>query len=147
MLRRTFLQQVISTSLVLALLPLKTLAATWNKLAFEAKGTEQALRNMGVSHPKASKEILLTLPDRAENGAIVQAEISSLIPNTESIAILVDQNPTALIAQFTFLSGVDPFVITRIKMSETSVVTVLVKANGQYFSAEKKVEVLENGCG
>lgn len=147
MLRRSFLQHMISTGLVVALFPLKALAGTWNKLAFEAKGSEQALRNMGVSNAKTSKEILLTLPDRAENGAIVQAEITSLIPNTESIAILVDRNPTALIAQFTFLSCADPFVVTRIKMAETSVVTALIKANGQYYTAEKTVEVLENGCG
>ena len=46
-----------------------------------------------------------------------------------------------------FSNGALPFVITRIKMAEDSDVKVIVKADEKFFTASKKVVVLENGCG
>jgi sulfur-oxidizing protein SoxY len=94
-----------------------------------------------------SNDIDLVAPDRAENGAIVQIEITSRIPNTEAISVLVENNPTALIADFVFSNGALPQLVTRIKMADTSDIKVIVKAGGAYFSATKNVVVLENGCG
>ena len=78
---------------------------------------------------------------------VVQVQVRSHLANTQSIAILVEKNPTALIAQFDFVSGVVPDVITRIKMAETSDVTAVIQADGQYYFSKKLVEVMENGCG
>ena len=77
----------------------------------------------------------------------MQVEIKSNIANTESIAILVDKNPTPLIATFKFSNGAEPFVVTRIKMAESSDIKVVVMAGGQYFTNARNVVVLENGCG
>ena len=66
---------------------------------------------------------------------------------TESITILVEKNPTPLIASFLFSNGAEPFVVTRIKMAETSDLKVVVKAGEQYFTNTKNITVLENGCG
>ena len=78
---------------------------------------------------------------------MVQIEITSNIKNTESITVLVEHNPTPLIGTFVFSNGALPFVITRIKMAEDSDLKVIVKADGKFFTASKKVVVLENGCG
>ena len=40
-----------------------------------------------------------------------------------------------------------PEVTTRIKMGQTSNVTVLVKAGGKYFTATKEIKVTLGGCG
>ena len=48
---------------------------------------------------------------------------------------------------FVFSENTLPFVVTRIKMAETSDVLAIIKAGNRYFSAKKHVEVLENGCG
>ncbi len=85
-------------------------------------------------------------PDFAENGAVVQVEVRSRIAGTEAIAILVDKNPTPLIANFMFSNGAEPAVVTRIKMAETSNLQVIVKAGDRYFSAAKQVEVSLSGC-
>ena len=77
----------------------------------------------------------------------MQIEKPSNMKNTESITVLVKHNPTQLIGTFSFSNGALPFVITRIKMAEDSDLKVIVKADGQYFTASKKVVVLENGCG
>ncbi|MES1988839.1 MAG: thiosulfate oxidation carrier protein SoxY, partial [Pseudomonadota bacterium] len=92
-------------------------------------------------------DIELIAPDRAENGAIVQIQVTSNIPNTEAITILVELNPTPLIANFIFANGALPFIVTRIKMADNSAIKVVVKAGNQYFTTSKEVEVLSNGCG
>jgi len=147
MLRRTFTKQCVGAFIAIGLLPKIAWATVWNKAAFETAKLTEALANLGVKNPAKSHEILITAPDRAENGAIVQVEVTSSIPNTEAMMILVEKNPTPLIGQFTFFDGTDSFVITRIKMAETSDITVIVKAGEQFFMQVKNVVVLENGCG
>ena len=148
--RREFLT-VLTGALAAAMLPINALAAAWdkawNKVAFEATKLDEATKDLNISTEIPSKDIDIVAPDRAENGAVVQIEITSNIANTESMAVLVEHNPTPLIGTFNFSNGALPFVITRIKMAEDSDLKVIVRANGQYFTASKKVIVLENGCG
>ena len=144
--RRTFIKFLIGAA-SLALIPMRAFAAAWNSSAFQATQMQEALAGLGVNRLNASSLIRVVAPDKAENGAVVQIEITSNIPNTESISILVDKNPTSLIAYFKFSQGADPFVVTRIKMAETSDVQAVIKADNQYFVGKKRVEVLENGCG
>ena len=152
--RREFLA-VLTGAVAVAMLPINALAERlnqtwnkpWNKAAFEATKLDEATKGLSVSTETPSKDIEIIAPDRAENGAVVQIEIISKIANTESIAVLVEHNPTPLIGMFSFSNGALPFVITRIKMAEDSDLKVIVKADGQFFTASKKVVVLENGCG
>ena len=143
--RRNFLQACFGIT-TLMLLPLRALAAAWNKPAFESKTLDGALQGLNVATLEASGDIDITAPAYAENSAIVQVEITSRIADTESIFILAEKNPTPLIAHFTFSNGAEPFVVTRIKMAETADVVALVKAGDRYYKASRKVEVSENGC-
>jgi sulfur-oxidizing protein SoxY len=129
------------------LLPLRAVAAIWNKAAFEAIKLQEAEKSLAINGEIASKDIEIIAPDKAENGAIVQLEILSRIPNTEAMAIFVERNPTALIGNFMFSNGALPQLVTRIKMAETSDIKIVVKAGNKYYSASKNVVVLENGCG
>ena len=142
--RRNFVLSLLS---LIVLAPISALAAVWNKAAFETVNLNEAIKNLAINNALLSKDVEITAPDRAENGAIVQVEIRSNIANTESIAILVEHNPTPLIATFMFSNGAEPYVITRIKMAETSDIKIIVKAGDQYFTNAKNVVVLENGCG
>lgn len=142
--RRDFLAGCIA---LFALVPLKALAALWNKAAFDSIQLDEAKRHLDMQAEIPSTDILISAPDRAENGAIVQVEIKSNIPDTEAIAIFAEKNPTPLIANFVFSNGAEPYVVTRIKMAETSDIKVVVKAGDRYFTHAKNVVVLENGCG
>jgi sulfur-oxidizing protein SoxY len=73
--------------------------------------------------------------------------VESRIPGTEAIAVLVEKNPTPLIANFVFSNGAEPYVVTRIKMSETSALKAVVKVGERYYSVSKQVEVAVGGCG
>lgn len=142
--RRDFL---LGVAAFIAMLPAKVLAALWNKAAFESVQLTDASKHLNIDAELPSADIQIIAPDRAENGAIVQVEVKSNIANTEAIAIFVEKNPTPLIANFMFSNGAVPFVVTRIKMAETSDIKVVVKAGSQYFTNAKNVVVLENGCG
>lgn len=145
--RRSALKWMMGVVSAALMLPFQAIAAIWNKAAFEAVGNQQALTGLQVNQTSISDLITITAPNYSENGAVVQIEVHSLIAGTEGIAILVDKNPTALIANYSFNLGAVPKVITRIKMAETSTVQAVVKVGNQYFSAGKMVEVSLGGCG
>ena len=90
---------------------------------------------------------MLKAPEIAENGAIVPLEIASQIPGTQAIYILVDKNPQPLTAVFEFASGSEAFVATRIKMSESSKVRIVVRAGGKFYATMREVNVTIGGCG
>jgi len=148
--RRNFIQAVMGGAAAMLLMPINALAAIWNKAAFESTTLEGAVKGLQIpaenQHTNRSTDIEIIAPDKAENGAVVQIEVTSRIPNTEAIAILVEKNPTPLIANFMFSNGAEPYVVTRIKMAETSDVQAIVKVGNEYFKASRRVEVLENGC-
>ncbi|HQN65001.1 MAG TPA: thiosulfate oxidation carrier complex protein SoxZ [Methylophilus sp.] len=146
MLRRDFIK--LSGFVVsLLMLPFSAIAGVWNKLAFEATERNIAEAALGVNAEIASKAIDIVAPDRAENGAIVQVEVTSRIPDTTGIAIFVEKNPTALIGNYVLTANIHAKIITRIKMAETSDIKIVVQAGGKYYSASKSVQVMENGCG
>jgi sulfur-oxidizing protein SoxY len=65
----------------------------------------------------------------------------------QQIARLVDKNPNTLAAQFFMGGDLEPFISTRVKMSQTSNMHALVKADGKWFVATKEVKVTLGGCG
>ena len=134
-------------ALVSGVVPLRALAATWNKVAFDAHALPEVLKAIGAGSVVESDKIELRAPEIAENGAIVPVEIISRIPGTESIYIIADKNPQPLVAEFDFTGATDPFISTRIKMSETSKVRVIVKAGGKFYATTRDVKVTIGGCG
>jgi sulfur-oxidizing protein SoxY len=121
---------------------------TWNQAAFGAKGVDSVVKSLGGATPAPTKDVNWgSTPEIAENGAVVPVSIESKIAKTESIAILVEKNPSTLTASFTIPAGTDPAVSTRVKMGETSMVHALVKADGKYFIASREIKVTLGGCG
>jgi len=123
-------------------------AAEWNKSAFDTHSLDETMKALGGSAPVPSKDIaFFSTPDIAEHGAVVPIGITSQVPNTQSIAILVEKNPNMLAAVFDIPAGTEPSLSTRIKMGQTSNVFALVKADGKYYMASKEIKVTLGGCG
>ena len=137
-LRRTVLKGVSASGV---------LAADWNKAAFEAKDTPAAMKAVGAATTADSKDLKLTAPDIAENGAVVPVGVTSTLPNVTMMAILIEKNPNALAATFTLPEGTEANVQTRVKMGQTSNVYALVKSDGKFFMATKEIKVTLGGCG
>lgn len=117
------------------------------RAAFEAADLKAALAAIGVKEMQDSSEITLKTPEIAENGAVVPVEVSSALPGTRSIALLVEKNPHQLSAEFTIPDGTDPFVATRVKVAETSLIHAVVKTDAGVFHAARTVKVTLGGCG
>jgi sulfur-oxidizing protein SoxY len=126
--------------------PLAALAA-WNKEAFGAKTAADALKNLGVPNAAPSGELHIEAPQIAENGAVVPIEISSNIPGTTALMVVIEKNPFPLTARFDFKDGALPFVKVNVKMGETSDVRVIAESGGKHFSASKEIKVTIGGCG
>jgi sulfur-oxidizing protein SoxY len=144
--RRTLLKSGMALLSLLVMAPVRVLAAVWNKAAFEATQTEQALQGLGARQAETSNLIMLNAPDFAENGAIVQIEVESHISGTEVIAILAEKNPTPLIANFIFEPATRPRIILRIKLAESGELKVVIKAGDRYYATSRYVEVAVGGC-
>jgi len=122
-------------------------AATWNKAGFEAKTLADVMKSLGATGATESKDIIITAPDIAENGAVVPVAITSKLPNTQQISIVAEKNPFPLAATFDVAGGGEGYVSARIKMGQTSDVWAVVKADGKYFTARKEVKITVGGCG
>lgn len=122
-------------------------AATWNKAGFQSKAMADVMKSLGATNAAESRDIVITAPDIAENGAVVPIAVTSKLPDTQQISIVAEKNPFPLAATFDVSGGGEGYVSTRIKMGQTSDVWAIVKAGGKYFTARKEVKITVGGCG
>lgn len=150
--RRQWLQGL-ATGLVA---PLMAVVASWAPLrglaagrrdVFEAPHWQQVLTQLGADNAQVTASILIDAPDVAENGAYVPISITSSLPQTSRITILVENNPTPLVTTLRLNPGVDGFISTQIKMNESSRIHVIVEANARIYTATRQVKVINGGCG
>ena len=122
--------------------------AAWNQAAFESKSVDEVIKALGIARPVESKDISLTAPDIAENGAVVPIAASTALAGVKRLAFLVEKNPTTLAGVFEFSDAVETAVSARIKMGQTSnVLAVAILADGKVLFAQKEVKVTLGGCG
>lgn len=123
-------------------------AFAFNKTAFDAKSVADAVKAYGAGAPVESKDLTLTAPDIAENGAVVPLGIATTLPNVKHLLILVEKNPSALVAKFDVTDSVEPSFATRAKMGQTSdVYAVAITNDGKALYGKKEVKVTLGGCG
>jgi len=143
--RRALIRSLFTAAAVLTV-PRWLLAARPDA-AFDADNKEAVVKDLFDGSITESDQITLKVPDIAENGAVVPVTVSTDLADVESISVMVDNNPTPLVAMFEMSPQSIPDVSIRIKMGESSVVRTVVKAGGQYYSASKEVKVTIGGCG
>lgn len=107
--RRQILQQSAALAGLAATgawLPASALAYT--KEAFEAKSVADALKAIGAGTPTESKEVTITGPDIAENGAVVPLSVATSLAGVKQLMLLVEKNPNAVVAIFNTSEFVEP---------------------------------------
>ena len=148
--RRQTLQQSAVVAGLLAtagLFPQAALAA-WNAGAFDSKSVADALKAYGAGAPTASKDVTLTAPDIAENGAVVPMGVATALPGVKHLLVLVEKNPNVLVAKFDCNDAVETNFLTRAKMGQSSdVYAVAIMNDGKALFAKKEVKVTLGGCG
>ncbi len=122
--------------------------AAYNTPAFEAKSIQDALKALGAGAPAESKDITVTGPDIAENGAVVPLGVSTTLAGVKRMLIMVEKNPASLTALFNMTDSVEPSFSTRAKMGQSSdVYAVAIMGDGKVLFAKKEVKVTLGGCG
>jgi len=137
---------MLGAAAILLLKPFAALAA-WHKEAFGAKSAPDALKSLGIASATPSQDVVIEAPQIAENGAVVPVEITSNVPGTRSIAVVVEKNPFPLVAKFDFSESALPFVKVNVKVGESSFVRAIAEAGGKYYTASREVKVTIGGCG
>ena len=123
-------------------------AANYNTAAFDAKNMADLMKALGSGTPTESKEVTLTGPDIAENGAVVPIGASTSLPGVKRMLLLVEKNPSMLAAMFDVTDAVEPNFSTRVKMGQSSnVYAVAMMNDGKVLYAQKEVKVTLGGCG
>lgn len=144
---RRGLLKMLAGAAALAAFPLRVLADFVRpEAAFAARKLDSAFAELGGVPPN-SDLIQLETPDIAENGAVVPVEVTSRIPGTSRIYLLVEKNPNPLSAGFAIPAGTDPYVATRLKVAQTCVIYAVVEAEGKFYKAGRETKVTLGGCG
>lgn len=144
--RRTLLKAGLQAGLTGLLLPLGARAAYPTK-AFLAKEVPEALREVfGSADIGPGDGIDIEAPHIASDARMVPVRVSSRYDNTESITLVVSGNESPFTAHFKLYEA-QKFVSTRVRMSATSDLLVIVKADGNLYTGTRPVRVGRNSCG
>ena len=129
-------------------LPMSALAA-WPQAAFDAKNMADAVKALGgTGAPTESKDVTITGPDIAENGAVVPVGVATSLPGVKRLLLLVEKNPSVLAAVFDVTDSIDANLNTRVKMGQSSnVFAVAMMNDGKVLYASKEIKVTLGGCG
>lgn len=123
-------------------------ALAFNAPAFEAKNLADVLKALGATAPQPSKDVTITAPDIAENGAVVPLGASTTLAGVKQLLLLVEKNPSTLVAMFNVTDSVEANMLTRAKLGQSSdVYAVAVMNDGKTLFAKKEVKVTLGGCG
>lgn len=123
-------------------------AGAYNSAAFEAKNLTDLVKVLGASAPTESKDVTVTGPDIAENGAVVPVGASTSLAGVKRLLILVEKNPSVMAAMFELTDAIESSVSTRVKMGQSSnVYAVAMMNDGRLLFAQKEVKVTLGGCG
>ena len=143
-LKRSF--AVVSLMMGAGILP--ELAQAFEKSAFDAKNMAEVFKALGLPMPTESKDVTLTAPDIAENGAVVPMTVQTSLSGAKKLLLLVEKNPSPLVAQFMLNPAVEASFQTRAKMSAScDVYAVAVMEDGKTLFSKKEVKVTLGGCG
>lgn len=146
--RRRALKTATALAALLASAGFPKWAAAYSKQAFDARTVPEVTKALGLPALTESREVSLTAPDVAENGAAVSVSLGTSLLGAKQLLLLVDKNPTALVARFALSDAVDAQFSTRLKMAETAqVYAVAILADGRALYARKEVKVTLGGCG
>ena len=123
-------------------------AAAPNAAAFAAKSMAELMKALGAGAPAESKDVTVSGPDIAENGAVVPIGAATALPGVKRMLLLVEKNPSILAAMFDVTDSIEANISTRVKMGQSSnVYAVAMMGDGKVLFAQKEVKVTLGGCG
>ncbi|MES2186510.1 MAG: thiosulfate oxidation carrier protein SoxY [Pseudomonadota bacterium] len=146
--RKVLTQTAVLLGVALTGAALPGAALAYSQSAFDAKTVADVLKALGASAAVESKEVTITAPDIAENGAVVPLAAATTLANVKQLLVLAEKNPNTLVAAFNVSEFVEPSFSTRAKLGQSSdVYAVAIMNDGKALYAKKEVKVTLGGCG
>ena len=159
--RRNFIKSIFAASAIAAVaLPSSLLAEEPKKSGAKKKGPNDMSFDDAVKaitegkEVKESDKIKLTVPEIAENGAVVPVKVNVDYPMEEgnyvkAIHVLNKGNGNARCADIMLTpANAEGYFATRVKLSKTQDVVALVElSDGTFIQTAKSVKVTIGGCG
>ena len=129
-------------------LPLWRAVAAGKRSGFDATTQEQVLAELypGAT-PRLNRAIHIDAFDLAEDGASVPIKIHAALPRVQTLAVLVRDNPSPLLAVHQLGEGTEAVLELHIKMARSSDVTVVAQTGHGLFMNQRHVGVAVGGCG
>ncbi len=121
-------------------------ASERNANAFNAHSVESVYGALGVSAPVESAEIVIGVPDVAENGAQVPVEVTVRLPRVQRILLIGERNPSPLLADLRLSERSQPWFEAKVKLAESSRIRVIAQADDRLYTASRPVKVIVGGC-
>jgi sulfur-oxidizing protein SoxY len=144
--RRTLLKAGLQLGLSGMLFPGMALG-NYPTQAFLAKQIPDALQAaFGTADIGVSDKIEIEAPPIASDANMIPVRVRSGFANTESISLVVTGNKSPLTAHFRLYEAQN-FVSTRIRMTDSSDLLVIVKADGVLHTNKRPIRVGRNSCG
>jgi sulfur-oxidizing protein SoxY len=131
----------------LGLLPAAQAVTPQSPAAFQARTVAETLKALGVASPADSKDLAIVAAELSDNGAVVDVALRSTLPRTELMALLVERNPNPLVCVYRIPEGTEPDIAMTVKISESSDVILVAKADGKYLMTRRNLKVTLGGCG
>ena len=78
---------------------------------------------------------------------VVPVEVTSHLPDAQSIYLISESNPFPLVARLDFPEGTVPYVATRIKVAQSCNIYAVVRTGNQLVWTSKATQVTIGGCG
>ena len=123
-------------------------ATPYPSAAFELNNMAALMKALGAAAPAESPDIMLQVPEIAENGAVVPITALTTLPGLKRLLVLVEKNPNLMAAMFEMSDAIEPAIATRVKMGQSSKVFAVAMLNdGRVLYAQKEVKVTLGGCG
>jgi len=160
--RRHWLQRSAALGLTLAISDWPTALATQPRLLADAPDAPTGARppaalfteadagrireQLGLSTARPHDGLTLRVTPSTEMALQVPVLMHSRIPGTTALALLVEQNPTPLVAWLATSPGLRAQLQLHIKMAATTWIELYAWANGQVYGCRQQVEVLLSGC-
>ena len=114
-------------------------------LAGASNGVEQAIAGFTGGATPLKGDVLLEVPEIADNGGSVPVRIAA--EGARRIALFADGNPNPGVAVFTFGRLVPPAATIRIRLAGSqNVIAVAEMADGTFRQASQAIAVTVGGC-
>lgn len=103
---------------------------------------------LGGARAGRSDDILLELPELAEDGAHVPLTLNAAREDVEALFVLAEMNPAPLLASVELAADALPYLAARVRLNGSGFVWAVARCRAGWYYARREVRVARGGvCG